>query len=291
MQQFPARYELKYRVNTAQAQRLTASLLGIMHFDKHSTTERPRYHVRSLYFDTPTLEAYHGKLAGLRTRAKLRLRTYGEAGGIAYLELKRKEGPFIIKSRVQLPPESPWRGDGRTLLAWLRSEIGRNTPPAWLKRPLDPMLERFILWPGVSPIVVVAYDRLAFAGDGPANPRITFDYNVRGTASDKLVPATHLRPALNGAVVLELKFTRRMPALMGALIQGHGLMAEAVSKYCAVAEASAPLYSSGTARFSDEGLAWPDTAMLYHAPHRPLRYPALGSAERPPVVGPALSPG
>jgi len=285
VQRFPARYELKYRLNPSRARQLIRSLDGFLRVDANgeageagevcSSWLRPpalgnpggAYHVRSLYFDTPGLDAYHGKLAGLQTRAKLRLRTYGFSGSEAFLELKRKEGPFILKSRIALPPTAPWREHGVVLLDWLRSELEGGTRPAWHPGAVEPALETMLFCPGLRPVALIAYERLAYAGEGPRNPRITFDTDVRGAGAAHILTRQALRPVLGGVVVLELKFTTAMPGFMAALVSGFALEADSISKYCHVLESIAPFFRNGPgAGVVQEGLGFPDTMLLYHAP-------------------------
>lgn len=306
MQRFPARYELKYRLTPSRARQLIRSLDGFVRVDAHgeagdagapsSSWLRPgdarqpggAYHVRSLYFDTPGLDAYHGKLAGLQTRAKLRLRTYGLSGPQAFLELKRKEGPFILKSRIALPPTAPWREHGVRLLDWLRGELEGNRRPAWHPGPVEPALETMLFCPGLRPVALIAYERLAFAGEGPRNPRITFDTDVRGTGAAQILTPQGLRPVLGGVVVLELKFTTAMPGFMAALISGFGLEADSISKYCHVLEGIAPFFRNGRgAGVVQEGLGYPDTLLLYHAP-TPGNAHAFATASSP--LDPRTSP-
>lgn len=281
---FPERHELKYRLTPEKAARLTAAVRGILRGDEHAGAADSSYLVQSLYFDNARLDGYRGKLAGLGLRAKLRLRTYGDASAGAYLELKRKRGPLIAKSRLTLPASAPWRGSGIDFLDWVRRELCGSTLPAWRRVRPDPGVDAMLLWPGLRPIAVVSYDRVAFGAGGPAAPRVTFDYDIRGTPSDRLQEHPTLRPAFAGVVILELKFTGPMPAFMAALIRGFHLELEAISKYARVVEAIAPVFPSESGRsLADEGITFPDSSLLYFAPRRHAALAGRGPMHAPPA--------
>ena len=284
-EQFPARYELKYRLTKARSERLIAAVREILTPDEHNDAASGSavpYHVRSLYFDNARLDGYRGKLAGLGIRAKLRLRTYGFDSPGAYLELKRKRGPLIAKSRITLPRDAPWRGSGLDLITWLRRSLCATALPTWRRQRPEADLEAMLEWPGIRPIAVVAYERLAFGSGGPANPRITFDTSVRGVSSDRLDAIRPMRSVLSGAVVLELKFTGRMPGFMAALIRGFQLELESISKYGEVIEGIAPVFPVERRHaLSDEGIGWPDTSLLYAAPRTMLPLSRSGSPAIP----------
>jgi hypothetical protein len=262
----PARYEFKYGISAALAQQMGRELTHLTRLDPNSQGQSDeRYLVRSLYFDTPSMGAYHGKLAGLQQRMKLRVRTYGEDNdGPAFLEVKAKEGPFIRKARMALPEDAPAYGDGEHLLKWLR----RNWRPSDSHN--DKTLWRLITWPGMRPVVLVVYFRRALTSIGPTPIRITFDHAVCGRSARHLRAYNDgfgLRPAVDNEVILELKFKRTIPSWLSHLIERHELATQSFSKYCLTLEGASPLFDQN--RFTsivDEGLTAPTPSWLYHAP-------------------------
>ncbi len=262
------RYEFKYRLTEEKAQRVMAAVDPHMTLDKHTPPGAENYLIRSLYFDTPTLECYDSKLAGVWGRIKVRLRRYGtdnNPGDVVFLELKHKRGGLGYKSRLVLPAEAPTELDGEGLLRWLRFN--------W--RPDDSASHRNIwrtlCYPGLRPTVLVSYRRRAYTEPGPRRLRITFDSQISGRNTDVLHPHRNgfgLRPAVGG-FVMEIKFTQCMPNWMQHIIHGMDLQPQAVSKYTHVMDTVAPLFESRRGHaLIDEGLTWPATAFLYHAPRR-----------------------
>ncbi len=263
------RYEFKYRLSDAMAARVISTVETQMGRDAHTPEGGDgRYQVRSLYFDTPSLECYDSKLAGIWSRLKVRVRGYGnesKPGDAVFLELKHKKGAFVFKSRLRLPPEAPAKGDGERLLTWLR----QHWRPGDIESERD--VWRALCWPGLRPTVLVSYFRRAYNDHSVSRTRVTFDSQVSGRGTTVLLPyrgGFGLRPAIPG-VVLEIKFTRSLPAWLQMLIQSLNLEAEAVSKYTHVMDTCAPLFESRRGHaLIDEGLTWPATAFLYHAPRR-----------------------
>ena len=264
----PGRYEFKYRVDEATASRIEAMAARMMPPDKHSTTVRGgQYLIRSLYFDTPQLHCYHSKLAGIWGRLKVRLRSYGPTNSPdvpVFLELKRKRGPLVHKSRLILPPEAPLEGRGEGVLRWLRA----NWRPG--DHSQDRGVWRALCWPGLRGVVLVTYWRRAFQMAGSGRARLTLDRRIAGRSTNRLLPyrdGLGLRPALGDRVVVEIKFNGHVPTRLQQLVQHFELETEAISKYTHCMDASAPLFESRRhAALVDEGLFWPATTLLYETP-------------------------
>ncbi len=70
------RYEIKYLVHVAHAERARAAARGGLDLDRYAGDGG--YGVWSVYYDTPELRFYWEKIEGLRFRRKLRMRHYGD---------------------------------------------------------------------------------------------------------------------------------------------------------------------------------------------------------------------
>ena len=100
------RFELKYPLSFDQY-RLIRPLVARRLPSDPFVGSAGYYQVNSLYFDTPTLAAYHQSRAGLKNRVKYRLRTYStptRSPPYAFMEIKRKRDAAVFKDRGLLSP-------------------------------------------------------------------------------------------------------------------------------------------------------------------------------------------
>lgn len=63
------------------------------------------YHIRSLYFDTPSDKALREKLDGVNGREKFRIRCYNRDFSLIHLEKKSKRNGLGRKEKVRLTPD------------------------------------------------------------------------------------------------------------------------------------------------------------------------------------------
>ncbi len=226
------RYELKYFVTPAEAERVKAMVAPLMRRDDFASGRAGgEYTVRSIYFDTPGLRFYHEKDAGARKRKKLRIRSYNARGpdSVASIEIKRKYGNIIVKERVLLPlEEGLWFIERRSLEA-----VGVN-----LSVPSRQTLERFLfLLEALSlvPTVLVAYEREPFVALENERVRLTVDKHVRSRIRpqlDELFTEHNMRYVTGSRYILEIKFDGAMPAWLRPVTRMLDRSHRAISKYC-----------------------------------------------------------
>ena len=99
----PLRYERKFVVDALTLPEVEA--LVRFHPALFSEVYPPR-HVNNLYLDSPDLASYVDNLDGVRDRAKVRIRWYGDLFGLVHrpvLELKIKQGLVGRKEAHELP--------------------------------------------------------------------------------------------------------------------------------------------------------------------------------------------
>jgi SPX domain protein involved in polyphosphate accumulation len=97
------RYERKFAVAELSRREIEASLR--LHPAMFSEIYRAR-NVNNFYFDTPDGKFYHENVSGVSTRAKFRVRWYGDLLGRAekpVLEIKHKQGHVGWKDSYPLP--------------------------------------------------------------------------------------------------------------------------------------------------------------------------------------------
>ncbi len=228
------RFEIKYLLHPARVAAVRAHIASCCHGDVHACGDPPVYHNFTLQFDTDDLSFLRAKHNEAIDRFKLRARWH-EADDPVVVEIKRKLGRSIHKSRAFLPR------------AWCREHPGLNGPLATtgLSDPLQ--RDNFLRFQdlrrrtGARPVLVVAYRREAWTGSAEHYARATLDTRLcyrpaRGADPYRIGgpwfpcdPPSADDPA--SSVILELKFTGRMPVWMRDLVVRHGLSATGVCKY------------------------------------------------------------
>ncbi|MBM4069615.1 MAG: polyphosphate polymerase domain-containing protein [Planctomycetes bacterium] len=224
-------YELKFLVDTALARQVEAWGRDHLAIDPHADPALGgAYRVRSIYCDTPELDVYF-RNDGYRRR-KFRLRRYG-VESVVHLERKSKPGDRVRKRRTAVA--------GHEL-----SRLGKDVDPAWPGF----WFQRRLSARRLQPRCLITYERHAHVGMGGDGPmRMTLDHDIRAALAGgfDFEPAARDTLLLPGAVVLELKFQSRLPALFRALMHDMKLTPSGVSKYrmgieaCGLAADSAPV--------------------------------------------------
>ena len=227
------RIEYKYLIPQSLLAPIRAAILPYLETDPFADQRTIKeYTVRSVYYDTAQSACYFEKIEGLELRRKFRIRGYNvpDDRSVVFLEIKRKRGSEISKSRASLPYAS------------LRSFLD------------DPDIERTIIVGDrpasrddarrflfhyhrlrLRPTVLVVYDREAYFGKFDSSLRVTFDKRLRGALSpslSRLYDERGLWQALPGSAILEVKFFRgALPLWVSRLIKQYGLPRMALSKY------------------------------------------------------------
>ena len=102
------RYELKFLLNSNQAEILRYRLSLIMEHDANAIDGH--YFIRSLYFDDVHNTAYYEKIDGLEEREKYRIRFYNFDHSYIMLELKGKKNNLTYKRQNKIT-ESEYNQD------------------------------------------------------------------------------------------------------------------------------------------------------------------------------------
>lgn len=218
------RHEFKYIIDNGTADALEAYLekIGL----KKDTAQDGSYAVTSLYFDTPTLEDYYDKLSGIKYRTKLRGRVYDNnfsADKKIWLEIKEKHDMNINKMRESVSYED-----------WMHLVQIGSTFDIGAKHKESKVIQKFSYLfhrKNYRPHVVVRYDRKAFADTFLSGIRITFDRNLETCAWRVFMDNGEMVVMKQGAVILEVKFTKAMPWWFGDMVKKFHLSRQAFSKY------------------------------------------------------------
>jgi SPX domain protein involved in polyphosphate accumulation len=229
------RYEYKFLVEDSLVPAIRSFALSTSRLDAHARADGA-YAIRSLYFDTAAFDLYAANEHEVGRRFKVRARTYPDSpGSPVFLEVKRRFGDVISKSRAAVPRDL-WRQAiecDETTLAQL-PERARSAVSAFACRVHLSHLE---------PVVLVEYEREAYVSEIDSYARLTFDRNIRVQAKSELdleadphrwcsIDHAAQTKTMRGVTVLELKFERRPPAWMHAMVRRLELVRYSFSKYC-----------------------------------------------------------
>ena len=194
--------------------------------------DKKEYTVRSIYYDTKSMQYYLEKIEGYKIRKKIRIRGYNHLLGekVVFLEIKRKYENFNTKNRSPV-----LYGDLEELFATGNIEDLVLSNKISDKRTIDG--KRFFYnmnSNSLMPTVLVVYDREAFFGKLDRSIRITFDKNLRSMGFPKLKDLYRedvLVPTEPNHFVLELKFNLGFPEWLQNIVSCFNLNRVAFSKY------------------------------------------------------------
>jgi hypothetical protein len=229
------RYEHKYLVPEHLVPAVREAALATCKIDRYAGPDGT-YRIRSLYFDTPRFDLFAANEREQADRFKMRARCYPAATGApVFLEVKRRVLDVIVKTRAGVPPG-----------LWLDVIAGRTAALDALSPQVQKAAMRFLApyhRHHLVPTMLVEYEREAYVSEVDVYARLTFDRNILVQARRELdleADPGRFRAVDHGArsrtgepvCVLELKFERRPPAWMSALVRRLGLVRHSFSKYC-----------------------------------------------------------
>lgn len=250
MDDYGWREEFKYWVTQEQAERITSRLEDFVVPDPFTERGSAQYTVRSIYYDTPTLDFYRHKIEHYKIRKKLRVRGYNhtDPDDEIFLEIKHKLGRKVFKERALLRLaqintllEEPDDEIMDVSSAGSRDSNIAQTRFLWLMKRL-----------GLVPTLLVVYDRRAFIDRSNERIRVTFDASVRSIPFPDIHCLNHdegLLEVTGDAVILELKFSGSMPQWMRSLIRSERLKPTSISKYCMCLESWMHAFQFGSEQF------------------------------------------
>lgn len=234
------RHELKYRVSEAQAAAIVEYIRPHMHPDVHSADGV--YPLVSLYLDSDDLRFCHESLDGVKSRFKLRIRSYSDGPDqLCFFEIKRRINQIIVKSRARVVQ--------RDMAALLTGALRPSSSNDDERR----NLQQFLYYQrraGAGPVMRVRYLRRAFEGNLDDYVRVTFDrelcLNVTYTPTVGLDgDGWHRHPQLG--VILEIKFTGRCPTWLSRMARSFGLQPKSIPKYTMLVRQACELRSHSPA--------------------------------------------
>jgi SPX domain protein involved in polyphosphate accumulation len=224
------RREIKYLIREDEALAIRSYLSSYLEPDENALGKPDNaYSVHTLYLDSNQLATYRAANDGDRNRFKLRIRYYDEdPRSPVFFEIKRRINEGIVKQRARVKREAV-----HSLLA------GESPIPEHLfKRSDRQWTDLLDFWHLVerlqaAPRAHNAYLREAYV-NADATVRVTLDRAVRigpefgGELGTEIMDAVEV---FAGAVILELKFTERMPTWLIEMVRGFELKSSGAAKY------------------------------------------------------------
>lgn len=215
------RHELKYYINMADYLTIRSRLLTISEKDRN-VNEDGVYHVRSLYFETPTDRILSEKINGVNNREKFRIRIYNNDPSFIRLEKKTKVNGFANKSDVSVTQEE--------------CEKLLSGETSWMKKSGNALLIELyakMKYEQLRPKTIVDYVREPFIYK-PGNVRVTLDSQIKTGihAKDMFNPEIPtVRTNDGNVIIMEVKYDNFLPTIIQAMIQVQNRKPTAFSKY------------------------------------------------------------
>jgi len=236
------RHELKYFINKPDWALLQTRLLGAIQRDSHAG-EYGEYWIRSLYFDDYWNSSYEEKEMGVLLRRKYRIRVYNCSDKRILLERKSKFDQYILKENAPMTR--------REVDSLMEGEY------SFLKKSEHGLLREFYYECTsrlLRPRVIIDYDREPFVMES-GDVRITFDKHVRagfGTFDlfDQSLPTLEVLQA--DQMIMEVKFTTFLPALIRRILPPQSCIMTAASKYVLGCDAAVRYQNKNRT----EGIQW-----------------------------------
>ena len=224
---------MKFVVTAAQRAALMGRLEGELRPDENGGGSAG-YPVVSLYYDNAERDCYWERARGMGSRRKMRVRVYGSGDGrvapSVFIEVKHKCDGRGVKRRVRLSLEDALRvGSG----LW-----PENGELCEMDRRLVAEVHGLVERRGFRPVMVMRYDRCAYAAKDPASDlRVTYDTGIFCRTED-LTPVPDDRRFdprhemhRDGMAVMEVKITGCIPYWLGRMIAVEGCRLQSHSKY------------------------------------------------------------
>jgi len=237
------RFEQKYIIHPRLVPKIREYIKPFCIPDPNGKGKIPEYTVTTLQLDTPGLDLALAKERKTFARFKLRIRTYGKGGSApVFLEVKRKVGGVIIKSRAKMKmAQYKGNNNGRPIVLF-----PEECP--MLSSPVDNhyFLEysRIARAVGASPRMLIRYIRESYFGANDDYARLTFDrricyrptklWDLPGIEETKGWRPMDTQTGLNrpfAGYVFELKAMRDAPEWMLELVERFNLTTTGFCKY------------------------------------------------------------
>ena len=224
------RFEIKYRITEEIASRVRDFIRGFLKPDEFSRGQNRAYPVFSLYLDSEDLKLYSSTINGDKNRFKLRLRYYEETETApVFFEIKRRVNNTILKKRASVKREVV-----EALLLGEHPQLRHLTKPDGKQLVNLQQFMAEVRRINAKPRTLVTYLREAWMSHVDNSVRVTFDRGVHAAPESRAPWGNDLADAVRvfeEHVIMEFKYTDRMPRWGGEMIQCFRLVQTGAAKY------------------------------------------------------------
>ena len=219
------RTEEKYIITKGQYRAMLDEFKKYMVPDEYSTDHR-FHQVMNIYYDTEDNNLIRTSVTKPVYKEKIRLRSYGipKRDSMVFLELKKKYHGIVNKRRTLMKLEEAYdflnTDEMPNIKDYMNTQVLRE-------------LKYSIAHYDIMPKVCLCYERIALIGIENKDLRITFDRNIiarreelgleYGVFGERVIPEDEM--------IMEIKYTDRMPLWLIALLREHSLEKTSFSKY------------------------------------------------------------
>ena len=211
------RHELKFLITEEQCAKLKSFFYEYMTDDQYGKSV-----IRNIYFDTPSYLLIRNSIDKPIYKEKIRLRSYAKADPDTpvFLELKKKFKGVVYKRRVRLKEkEAISYINGASFL-----------PDNQISREIDYFISYY---KGLSPKMVISYEREAFYSKTDETFRITLDRNVLYRCEDLSLSSDAYGKRIldDGYVLMEVKTAYALPLWFSTYLSQNKIYKTSFSKY------------------------------------------------------------
>ena len=246
------RQEMKILIPFAEYISLKSKVEAVLTPDQNG--DNGSYFIRSVYFDDLTDSAYYDKESGIERRKKYRIRFYNLSDEVIKLECKEKHGSRVAKRSVSISSECAGR------LFYKDTSLLEES-----KNPLAEQFSAILKTRGMTPAVVVDYEREAFVYP-LFNVRITFDKFVSAARADlDSLFSEELDTAAvfeNSSVILAVKYDECITSYLTSLLSSVRGSRLSLSKYCLCRNALTQKFMTNFAEIREETELW-ETSRIF----------------------------
>jgi hypothetical protein len=222
------RIEKKYLISAAQYERIAQRLCEHTIPDNYEGNNG-RYHVCSLYYDTPDRALIRRSLQKPFYKEKLRLRSYDiySPGGIVFAEIKKKVGKMGNKRRIALRADTAHEFLTSGFLPCEEEQIEGLQITAEIRT----LLMRYDM--KLAPSILLHYDRMALIGKDDKELRISFDKELFAESSVLSFAGNGLAQRLipDDRIIMEIKTHYSIPLWLTSVLSEEKVYPRGFSKY------------------------------------------------------------
>lgn len=219
------RVEEKYIITTKIYNSIIKDIEEYMFFDEYSKNGK-FYQICNIYYDTEDDNLIRTSMQKPRYKEKFRLRSYGipSYDTKVFLEVKKKYRGIVNKRRTILTLREGYNFANTGIIPEIKDYMNTQV--------LKELKYSFDLY-RLMPKVFISYERSALFGKEDSSFRVTFDKNIIGRREEIGLEYGIFgeRIADKDIMIMEVKYSDRIPLWFTAILRKYSLEKTSFSKY------------------------------------------------------------